>query len=426
MEINGSLKGKKLLLLGGGAQMVNVTKLAQEMGCEVHIMDYYDTLRSPAKLVADAYSDLSIFDTDAVVGYIKENGIDGVMTGFTDSYLFQYKEICEKAGLPYYGSETAFGVATDKMLFKQACRKSGVGIIPGTNAYDFETTEKFAQQNGYPLMIKPTDNSGSRGVIKCEKPEELRECYEYALSFSKSRNIIVERFMDCDSVVCSYQLAGEDAYLSAFCDRYIYTSEGNGAARTSESRYPSDYLDRFIAEEDENIRKLFREHGFRDGMVGIMGFVDEKGFYWCEMTYRPSGGHHYTFINSQSGINGLALLIEFAVTGRTDSYDPTKEDPHFKDCCGMIHISGVAEQKIAKIEGIEDVRAMPEILEVNVALREGQTIGTDGTTAQQLLSVWVKAKDWQEYKEIIRRVEKIYKVYDKDGNSLVKPGDLRD
>lgn len=416
----GSLTGKKLLLLGGGAQMVNVTKLAQSLGCQVHVLDYYDTLRSPAKLIADAYSDLSIFDTDAVVGYIKEHHIDGVMTGYTDSYLFQYKQICEKAGLPYYGSETAFGIATDKMLFKQACLRCGVGIIPGTNAYDFSTVSDFAQRNGYPLMLKPTDNSGSRGVIKCEGPDDLQKCYDYALSYSNSKNVIVEKFMACDSVVCSYQLSGEDIYLSAFCDRFVYKSKENGSAYTCEARYPSLYLDRFIAEEDSNMKRLFRENGFKDGMVGVMGYVDDKGFYWCEMTYRPSGGHHYTFIGDQSGINGLALLIEFAVTGKTESYDPKKEDPHFKDCCGMIHISGVPEQKIARIEGIDRVRALPNVIEVSEDLRVGQTIGKEGTTAQELLSVWVKAKDWSEYEQIIRKIENIYQVYDENGNTLVK------
>ncbi|MBR5538452.1 MAG: hypothetical protein IKU61_00985 [Clostridia bacterium] len=419
-KLNRSLTGKKLLLLGGGAQMVNVTKLAQSLGCEVHVMDYYDSLRSPAKSVADAKSDISIFDTTLVVDYINEHKIDGVMTGYTDSYLFQYKEICESAGLPYYGSETAFGIATDKMLFKQACRHSGAGVIPGTNAYNFDTVLAFAEKNGYPLMIKPTDNSGSRGVIKCEGADKLRECYEYALSYSQSKNIIVEKFMDCDSVVCSYQLSGEDVYLSAFCDRFVYSSKESGSAYTSEARYPSVYLDRFISEEDENIRKLLRDHGFKDGMVGIMGYVDDDGFYWCEMTYRPSGGHHYTFIADQSGINGLSLLIEFAVTGKTESYDPSAENPYFKDCCGMVHISGVAGQEIAKIEGIEDVRALPNVLEVSEDLRVGQTIGKEGTTAQELLSVWVKAKTWTEYKEIIQKIKTIYKVYDKDGNSLVK------
>lgn len=413
------LEGKKLLILGGGSDMVNVTKLAQSMGCTVHILDWYDTLRSPAKMVADAYSDLSIFDTDAVVGYIKENGIDGVMTGYTDSYLEQYLVICEAAGLPHYGSEKAFGIGADKMLFKKACRESGVGVIPGTHAYDFETVKAFAEENGYPLMLKPTDNSGSRGVNKCEKPEDLRKCYEYALSFSKSQNVIVEKFMDCESVVCSYQLAGKDAYLSAFCDRDIYKSEETGSAFTSEARYPSAYLDRFIAEEDANMRKMFRENGFADGMVGVMGYVDEKGFYWCEMTYRPSGGHHYTFINDQTGINGLALLIEFAVTGKTESYDPSKENPYFHEYCGMVHIPGVAEKKIAKVEGIAQIRQLPNIIEVCEELRVGQTVGKDGTTAQTLLSVWAKGKNQDDYKKTIAKVKSLLKVYDHEGNSLV-------
>ena len=416
-----SLNGKKLLILGGGAQMVNVTKLAQSLGCVVHIMDYYDTLRSPAKLVADAYSNLSIFDTEDVITYIKEHNIDGVITGYTDSYLFQYKAICEGANLPYYGSEKAFGIATDKMLFKQACIESNIGPIPGINAYDFDTALAFAKKNGYPLMLKPTDNSGSRGVIKCETPDDLQKCYEYALSYSKSKNVIVEKFMECDSVVVSYQLQGENIFLSASCDRFVYKSKENGAAYTSEARYPSQYLERYIAEEDENMKRMLRKNGFKDGMVGIMGYVDDNDFYWCEMTYRPSGGHHYTFINDNSGINGLALLIEFAVTGKTESYNPEKENPHFKNCYGMVHISGIPEQKIAKIEGIEIVRSLPNVLEVSQDLRVGQTIGKDGTTAQELLSVWIKAKDWNEYLQVIQKIESSYKVFDEQGNSLVLP-----
>lgn len=418
-ETNRYLEGKKLLILGGGSDMVNVTKLAQSMGCIVHILDWYDTLRSPAKLVADAYSDLSIFDTDAVVGYIKENGIDGVMTGYTDSYLEQYMVICKAAGLPHYGSERAFGIGADKMLFKQACRESGVGVIPGTHAYDFETVQAFAEENGYPLMLKPTDNSGSRGVNKCETPEDLRKCYDYALSFSKSHNVIVEKFMECESVVCSYQLAGKDAYLSAFCDRDVYKSEVTGSAFTSEARYPSPYLDRFIAEEDANMRKMFRENGFADGMVGVMGYVDNDGFYWCEMTYRPSGGHHYALINDQNGVNGLALLIEFAVTGKTDTYDPSKENPNFAEYCGMVHIPGIPEKEIAVFDGVETIKALPNIIEVCQELRAGQAVGRDGTTAQTLLSVWAKGKDREDYKQTVAKVKSLLKVYDAEGNSLV-------
>lgn len=413
------LEGKKLLLLGGGSDMIGVTQLAQQMGCRVHVLDYYDTLRSPAKLVADAYSDLSIFDTEAVVGYIKEHHIDGVLTGYTDSYLFQYLNICEAAGLPHYGTEKSFGIGADKMLFKKACRESGVGVIPGTNAYDFETVQAFAEENGYPMMIKPTDNSGSRGVIKCEKAEDLQRCYEYALSFSKSHNVIVERFMDCDSIGVVYQIAGKVARLAAVCDRETYQAEKDGSAIVTGTVYPSKYLDRYVKEVDQQMREFLEKNEFVDGMVSPMAFVDDKGFYMCEMCYRPSGGHHFTLIKDQNGVDGLALLIEFAVTGKTDSYQPEKENPYFRAYCGMVHIPGVPETEIARIEGVDQIKALPNILEVCQELQVGQTTGRDGTTAQVLLSVWAKGKDYAAFKATIEEVKSLLKVYDKDGNSLV-------
>lgn len=418
-ENNRYLEGKRLLILGGGSDMISVTRLAQSMGCVVFIIDYYDTLRSPAKLVADCASDISIFDTEVVVQYIKDNHIDGVLTGYTDSYLMQYLTICKKAGLPYYGSERAFGIATDKMLFKQACIESGVGVIPGTNAYSFEEAKLFARKNGYPLMLKPTDNSGSRGVIKCESPEALKSSYDYALSFSKSQNVIVEKYMECDSVVCSYQLSNGQAYLSAFCDRDIYMSLETGSAYTSEARYPSPYLKRYLLEEDDNMKRLFRKNGFTDGMVGVMGYVDDQGFYWCEMTYRPSGGHHYTLIKDQTGIDGLALLIEFAVTGRTDSYDPSRENPDFPEYCGMIHIPGIPGKKVASMEGVDDISALPFVMEVCEELRPGQTVGKDGTTAQTVASVWIKGQDQQQYQKNVETVRSMLKVLDEEGNSLL-------
>ena len=413
------LEGKKLLILGGGSDMVSVTKLAQSMGCIVYIIDYYDTLRSPAKLVADHYSDISIFDTEIVVDYIKENGIEGVMTGYTDSYLMQYLTICREAGLPCYGTERAFGIATDKMLFKRACIESGVGVIPGTNAYDLETAIAFAERNGYPLMLKPADNSGSRGVIKCERAEELRRCFEYAMSFSRSNNIIIERYMDCNSIGVVYQLSKGNARLAAVCDRSVYQAKVDGSAIVSGTSYPSKYLDRYISEADAVVKEMLAHNGFVEGMVSPMAFVDEKGFYMCEMCYRPSGGHHFTLINDQNGIDGMALLIEFAVTGETKSYDPGREDPFFHDYCGMIHIMGVPNQIIASVEGLDAIAELPFVLEVCEELRAGQTIGKDGTTAQTLVSVWVKGKDQQEFEKNVKTVRSFLKVRDSSGNSLV-------
>lgn len=414
------LSGKRLLILGGSSDMIDVTKLAQRMGCLVYIADYYDLNRSPAKLVADSYTNISIADTDALVAYVRENNIDGVLTGFTDSYLHHYQKLCRAANLPCYGDAEAFGIATDKMLFKQACLANGVSIIPGTNAYDFPAVKDFAGHQGYPLILKPADNSGSRGVIKCITPEELRECYEYALSFSPSRNVIVEKFMDCETFGAAYQLAEGNIELASVCDRYGYSSEDGRSSVTAELIYPSKYLERYLAEIDGPMKKLLKANGFHDGMVSLLGFVDDKGMYMCEMCYRPSGSHHYVFIEDQCGVNGLKMLIEYAVTGSVGAESLRHIDARFRDCCGMIHIIGEPERRIHSFCGTEEILRLPEVIDVCPLLMPGQETGRDGTTAQELMTVWFKADCQENLSRSVTNILSFLRVTDEQGHSLIK------
>ena len=154
-------------------------------------------------------------------------------------------------------------------------------------------------------------------------------------------------------------------------------------------------------------------------MVSPMAFVDDHGFYMCEMCYRPSGGHHFTLINDQNGIDGMKLLIEYAVTGQLVSYHPEMENPYFRDYCGMIHIMGIPGKQISVFEGIEEIQQYPGVLDVCQELFVGQNIGKDGTTAQELLSVWLKAKDEQSFDWTAQQITTLLKVYDSEGNSLV-------
>ena len=120
------LEGKKLLVLGGDAASIDIVKAAQNMGVYTIVTDWYDTKRSPAKLVADEYWNEEIFKPELISRLIKEHNVDGVLTGFTDSYLLQYQRICELSGLPCYATKEVFETTMDKAKFKQLCRDNGV------------------------------------------------------------------------------------------------------------------------------------------------------------------------------------------------------------------------------------------------------------------------------------------------------------
>ncbi len=414
-----NVKGKRLLVLGSNPKIAGMVKTAQSMGIYVVVTDNRNYKDAPAKQIADEYADISFADFDQILCLMREKHIDGVLTGFVDSYLEYYLKICEKAGLPCYGDAKTFGIATDKMLFKNACSEAGVPTIPGVNAYHYEEAVAFAQKTGFPLMLKPADNSGSRGVIKCEALKDLKQAYEYALSFSPTKNVICEKFMDCDGIGISYQLIDGEAYLSSICDRSNYCASGDGSSITADLLYPSEYTARYIAEMDLLVKRMLKANGFKHGMVSLQSFVDTESFYMCEMCYRPSGGHHYHLIQDQNDVDSLKLLIEYAVTGKVCNYTPGRDTPYFKDVCALMHIIGVPEQEIETDSGFDDVKKMEGVIAVVKARKKGDIIGKDGTTAQVLGSVWFKADGLQQLEEKYHAIHSLLKYENHDGESLI-------
>ena len=115
------IKGKKLLILGGGALTIDIVEKAKSLGVYTIVTDWYDVHKSPAKLVADEYWNEEVFRPDRLAELVKEHGIDGALTNYTDSYLPQYAKLCELAGLPCLATAEQMAVITNKDQSKQLC-----------------------------------------------------------------------------------------------------------------------------------------------------------------------------------------------------------------------------------------------------------------------------------------------------------------
>ena len=91
---------KKLLVLGGSSLMVDPVLRAKELGIYTIVTDWHELEKSPAKRVADEYWNISLMDYDQLVAKIKEENVNGILTGFTDAFLLAYQQLCELTGLP--------------------------------------------------------------------------------------------------------------------------------------------------------------------------------------------------------------------------------------------------------------------------------------------------------------------------------------
>ena len=123
-----SLKGKKLLLLGGVRPACEIVKEAKKMGLEVYVTDYLEN--SPAKKIADKSFMVSATEIDDVVELCKEQGINGVITGYVDSLLPYCERICAKLNFPFAGNQDNIDICINKEKFKIACEEAGVHVVP--------------------------------------------------------------------------------------------------------------------------------------------------------------------------------------------------------------------------------------------------------------------------------------------------------
>lgn len=409
------LKGKKLLILGGASLSMDIVHAAREMGVYTIVTDWYDTKRSPAKLIADEYWNEEIFKPDLLAKLIKKHHIDGVITGFTDSYLLQYQRLCELSGLPCYATKEVFEITLDKALFKKLCMENDVPVIPQYNAADFDPT---TISNTNKIIIKPVDNSGSRGVIVCKTSEDFQRCLDFALSYSQKKEVIIEKYMDMDSWAASYTIQDGEISLSTLNDRLEHKSSET-AAITTAGIYPSKYLDLYLEKMDEKMKRMYKAMGVTNGVLSVQGFVDGENFYVMEMGYRLTGGQHYIFSKYENGISALDQLIHFAVTGRMADFNiAEKDNPTFKDLCLNLCILGKSD-KIARIEGQEYVENLPEAIHSAFLKQVGDQIGMDGTTSQKIANLHLVLNNREDMDRVIRDIQDKFHVYNSNGEDLV-------
>ena len=403
------------MILGGNAISCEIVNAARSLGVYTVVTDWNSLDVSPAKKIADEFWDISLLDYEALLNSIKEKKIDGIITGYTDSYLLPYQHICELSGLPCYATKEVFETTMDKARFKKLCRDNGISIIPEYQM-DFFDPSVISSENKF--IIKPVDNSGSRGVILCERPEDYLKCLDYSLSFSKQKRVLIEKYMELDSISISYTFQDGEVSLSTTDDRYVHKST-SGSSVTRLSIYPSKYTEAYIELMDERVRSMYKKLGVRNGVVAIQFFTDGTEFYAMEMGHRLTGGQHYTYTLMENNTSVLNNLIHFAITGRMADYRiADRDNARFTNTYCHMFLLG-KQGVISRFEGLDYLNSLPELLQLSQGKRVGDSIGLDGTTSQKVIGLHLKLKSIDDLSRIKQEIQQRVHFYDETGKDLM-------
>ena len=411
------LKGKKLLLMGGAAFSQDLRKYADEQGYQM-IAVGQDISR--LKQFADEACRIDTQDVDALEKLIREKGIDGIFVGTTEVNIPPAIELSRRTGARFYANAEQWAVLSDKQAFKTLLQKYDIGTIPEYDISGGLTDEAVAAMQ-FPVLVKPADSSGARGITVANDAEELKTSYAYAESFSRSKKVLVERFMQgMDDTFIRYHLQDGVYSISSSYDRHVNTTMGGFGGIGIAYNHPSRHLQAFVDRYDEKFKAAFRSLDLKDGMITLQSFADaDENFYFYEAGYRLGGSQSYIFTDYLNHSNTLQYMVNYALTGKMADFSIAERDnPFITVPCVNLYVA-LKPGRITVFDGVEAVRQIPGVLNVTELFGLGETVEKTGSLSQVCLRMHVTGESRAQINETLGRIYGTLNIRDENGNDMI-------
>lgn len=301
---------RKILLLGGSAQQIVAIETAKRLGYITILCDFL--VDNPGQNYADKFYLVSTTDKEAVLEIARQENIQGILAYASDPAAPTAAYVAEKMGLPgnpYKSVE----ILCNKDLFRAFLSENGFNT-PKAKGYDnLGHAFKDLEENMYkfPVIIKPVDSSGSKGVSLCKSIEEANEQLEYAMSFSRAKRIIVEEYVE----KLGYQIAGDGLTINGelvfrcFANDHFNPKCENPFVPISAS-FPYNMPEKIQENVHREIQRLVKLLGMQTCTYNFdMRIDDEFNVYLMEVAPRDGGNYIPQIIKYATGVD----LIEYSV-----------------------------------------------------------------------------------------------------------------
>ncbi len=279
---------KKLMLLGGSRYLMPVIECAHKLGLYVITCDYLPD--NTAHKYSDEYCNISIIEKDAVLECAEKLKIDGIMSFACDPGVVTAAYVAEKMGLPFQGSYKSVSILQDKGLFRKFLTDNGFNCPHSKSYSDIATPKKDIDFFEWPVIVKPVDSAGSKGVTKVDSPAELDEAIKVALDNSHNGHFIIEDFITFDGYHSSADPFTVDGKLKfvTYSDQ-LFDKEADNPYTPAFIIWPST-----MKKENQDLltketQKLMNLLGMKTGIYNIETCVGVNGKPYI-MEVSPRGG----------------------------------------------------------------------------------------------------------------------------------------
>jgi biotin carboxylase len=362
-----------LLIVNGGLEAVPGIMLAKEMGLHVVVSD--QNPQAPGFAWADDCLLASTYDMEATVAaasryHHRVRRLDGVMCLAADVPL-TVAGVAAALGLPGISLESA-RLASDKLAMKQKFAADGVPIPWFSQVESPEHLRRLVAEQGLPLVLKPVDSRGARGVLRLTGEVDLAWAYQESHRHSPTGRVMVERFLPGPQVSTESLVLAGITYTPGFSDRnYEYLERFAPCIIENGGELPSFLPDNLQAAVREVVARAALSLGITDGVVKGDLVVSQDRAYVIEVAARLSGGYFCTHeIPLSTGVSTIKAVIRQALG---EPLDPRELRPRFH--------RGVVQRylfprpgRVVSIRGVDQARQLPGVAEILINVGAGDVV----------------------------------------------------
>lgn len=305
--------GKTLLVLGGGPDQLPGVLKAKEMGIYTIVLD--GNPDAHCKSYADKFHCVSIKHIEQIDTFIKEKlnkKVDGVIAfGVDIPYIISY--VANRLQVNYTIPLESAILSENKFDSKEFMKKHKINIPPYSLISSMEDIKEFTNIHGFPIILKPVDNSAARGISLLYDLNNINKYYEYALKNSSCKKVMIEKYLDGPQVSTESFVVNGKIYNIGFADRnykdmdkFLPNIIENGGD------LPSIFMsDKHKFQLEKYLEIISKELNIKNGVIkgDIVIYKDE--LYIIEFALRLSGGNFSTIeIPESTGVDFLKIAIK--------------------------------------------------------------------------------------------------------------------
>ena len=401
---------KIMILAGGNDQIALIEELRRYFNNEVEILlvDMSDKVR--AIPYADRFLKISTMDKDAVLKAAREEKIDYILTACGDQPLSTMAYVATEMGLSTYLTEQDVRDLTNKRFMKNKMVQSG--IPTAKHIYIDKSWDGKLPDFTYPLVVKPVDSNGSKGVKKVFSRNELETSLQEAFRYSLSGDVIIEEFKEGEELSVDVYVEGTTAkLLSITASKKIQENKDSFTIIQSYYPAPTDYKEERVLEVCQKIANAWHLH---DTPLLVQMIQKGDSYNVLEFSARMGGGSKYRLIQVLSGVDIMKVYVEM-VMGEKPHVEPKKQ--YNNAIMSYIYCyPGVYES----VEGLDELKTRGIILDYFIYRGADSLIEKSNTSSDRAAGFLVVGDSQEEVEKKLAEANAVLRVLNDKGEDFMR------